>query len=283
MYKFSALILTKNEEISLPKCLNSISKVSEVIVYDSYSTDNTKKIIEEYGAHLVYRKNQDKSKPFGGDESYHRNWIFENFNFKHEWVLILDADETPSLTLLETLNSIVQIYENNPKYSPHAFSIKRIDHLFNKPLKFVQATKNYIRFVKPKFVHYERLINCDLKVDGKVSSIKDYILHFPFEKGFGNWIEKHNIYSSYEANQMKSEFNILFAKAFYNLIYSKSKSEFKRNIKILYYKLPLRPLIRFIYLYIFKLGFLDGYPGFIYAILQAFYELQISLKSGSKP
>ena len=82
---------------------------------------------------------------------------------------------------------------------------------------------------------------------------------------------------------MKSEFNILFAKAFYNLIHSKSKSQFKRNIKILYYKLPLRPLIRFIYLYIFKLGFLDGYPGFIYAILQAFYELQISLKSGSKP
>ena len=153
------------------------------------------------------------------------------FNFKNDWVLILDADETPSSSLLETLNSIVETYDNNSKYTPRAFSIKRIDHLFGKPLKYVQATKNYIRFVKPKFVHYERLINCDLKVDGEVSSIKDCIFHYPFEKGFDNWIEKHNYYSSYEAKQIKLEFNILFLKAFYNLIRSKSKSEFKRNIK----------------------------------------------------
>src|SRR6266852_1689887 len=88
----SVLIPTRNEEENIRKCINTVSWADEIWVVDSHSTDNTVEIAKSLGAQVV---------PFSWDGHGPRkkNWAFDNLPWKHEWVLIVDADEevTPAL------------------------------------------------------------------------------------------------------------------------------------------------------------------------------------------
>jgi len=89
----SVMILTKNLQLHLPGCLASVSWCDDIHVYDSGSTDNTIQIAEAAGARVTQRTYPASSAPFGGDEAAHRTWALRNIPFKHEWLLLLDADE----------------------------------------------------------------------------------------------------------------------------------------------------------------------------------------------
>ena len=142
----------------------------------------------------------------------------------------------------------------------------------------MQTSPFYLRLFRPERMHYERAINCVSIVDGPVDSIKGYLDHYPFSKGVGHWFDRHNAYSTLEARQImenrrgKTPFSV--RKAFTSLDFHQRRFHQKE----LFYRLPLRPVVKFVILYWGKRGFLDGRAGLTYALLQAIYEYMIVLK-----
>ncbi|PSB45430.1 glycosyl transferase family 2 [Cyanosarcina cf. burmensis CCALA 770] len=269
----SILILTKNEEKDLPDCLESVSWSDDVHVYDSFSTDRTVAIAEQFSAKVTQRVTDSTQSLFGGDESEHRNWGLRNIPFKYSWVFQMDADERLPAELATIIhNAVVNAGDKV------AFRVQRRDFFMDRWLKHVQASPFYVRLFRPDKMRYERIINPISIPNGSVGQLEGFINHYPFSKGISHWLERHNYYSSFEAQQIinnkvkKQTFSI--QKAFFHSDFNVRRFHQKELI----YRLPARPLIKFIILYILKRGFLDGKPGLTYALLQTFYEYTIDLK-----
>jgi hypothetical protein len=103
--------------------------------------------------------------------------------------------------------------------------------------------------------------------------LNEHIEHYPFNKGVSWWVDRHNKYSTMEALVLSNKESIKFGKLF-----SKDKSAVRSELKKILYRLPFRPAVVFIFLYVFKMGFLDGKAGFDFASLRMFYEKLIDLK-----
>jgi len=255
-------------------CLDSVAWSDDVVVYDSYSSDDTGSIARSAGARVIQRPGQNTSVAFGGDEALHRTWGIHEIKFKNPWLFVIDADErlTPEAT------AELQAIASNPDPRFVAYRIRRRDYFQGRQLCYVQTSPWYIRFFRPEFVHYERLVNPITVVDGPIGDLQHPLDHYPFSKGLSHWIARHNSYSSFEAQQ------ILLNRASqepFSLRAAFLERDFNRrrfHQKELFYRLPARPLIKFFLLYVLKRGFLDGRPGFTYALLQSIYETMIVLK-----
>jgi glycosyltransferase involved in cell wall biosynthesis len=265
MSGISVLILTKNEEQDLPGCLESLSWCDDIHVFDSKSTDKTVEIAESFGALVTVR-------PFD-NWSAHQNWGLAHIPFKHEWVYYSDADERVTPELVEALKAFVQ----NP--GPHvALRVRRRDYLMGTWLKHVTPSPFNIRFFKPRYIRYERLTNPVTVVDGPVADTPAHFNHYPFSKGFKHWFDKHNHYSTSEANQIVANRLAGEGFSFWKALFAKDANQRRFHQKELYYRLPLRPLVMFLLLYVGKRGFLDGRAGLTFATLRAIYEYMIVLK-----
>ena len=264
----SVLILTKNEEKDLPGCLESVSWSDDVVVYDSFSADRTVDIAEEFGARVIRRQFDNWSS--------HQNWGLRNIQFKYEWVFYIDADERMSPELVKSVQAAVS--------SPGdcvAFRIERRDFWGQTWLKRVQASSYYIRLFKPEFISYERLVNPVTIVDGKCGDVNGFLNHYPFSKGVNHWLERHNSYSSFEAQQIvESELHAeaSFLTLLENGLTVKDFNQRRSYQKALFYRLPARPVVKFLLFYVIRMGFLDGVAGLRYSILQSIYEYMIVLK-----
>lgn len=269
----SVLILTKNEQANLAGCLESVAWADDIHVYDSMSTDDTVPIADRFGAKVAQRGHLEAVAAFGGDEAAHRNWGLRHIRFKHPWVLQLDADERPTPELASEIERVV-------RSSPHAaYRIRRRDFLGSTWLKHAQATPFYLRLFRPDRVHYERLINPVTIVDGSIGHLDGYFDHYPFSKGYAHWIERHNWYSTLEAEQI---LETRTARKSFSLIQALTSATFHQrryHQKELFYRLPFRPWLKFFFLYVGKGGFFDGRAGMTYAVLQAIYEYFIVLKT----
>lgn len=274
MTNVSVLILTKNEQQDLPDCLESIAWSDDIQVYDSMSTDDTVKIAKNFGAVVTQRDYAENNLAFGGDEAAHRNWGLRNISFKYDWVFVIDADERMTPDLIKAVNEAV----SSPAQHV-AYSMRRRDFFMDTWLKHVQTSPFYIRLYRPEKIRYERLINSFLITDGTTGKLDGFLDHFPFSKGIDYWVERHNSYSKFEAQQiienLKLNNKFSFMKAFFEIDFHKRRFHQKE----LFYRLPFRPLIKFLLLYLGKRGFLDGRAGFTYAVLQSIYEYFIILKT----
>jgi glycosyltransferase involved in cell wall biosynthesis len=261
----SVLILTKNEQQDLPGCLESVAWSDDVHVYDSLSTDATIEIAEKFGARITKR-------PFDNWSS-HQNWGLENIAFKHQWVFYIDADERMTPELVTAVAKAVSEPSNNV-----AFRVQRRDFFLGTWLRHVQASPFYMRLFRPEKMRYERLVNPISVADGPVGEVSGYLDHFPFSKGVGHWLDRHNSYSTFEAKQIMQNRS---EGADFSLTQALTAKDFhirRFHQKELFYRLPLRPFIKFFLLFVGKRGFLDGRAGLRYATLQAIYEYMIVLK-----
>ena len=264
--KVSILILTKNEQQDLPGCLDSVALSNDIVVYDSCSTDRTQDIAALAAARIIER-------PFD-DWASHQNWGLRNISFRNPWVFCIDADERLTPEAAAELQAIA----SNPDPNFVAYRIRRRDYFQGRQLLHVQSSPWYIRFFRPEFIHYERLVNPLTVVDGPVGDLQHSLDHYPFSKGLSHWIARHNSYSSFEAQQILQN---RASQEPFSLPAAFLESDFNRrrfHQKELFYRLPARPLIKFLLLYFLKRGFLDGRPGFTYALLQSIYEAMIVLK-----
>jgi glycosyltransferase involved in cell wall biosynthesis len=260
----SVLVLTRNEQQDLPACLESVAWSDDVHVYDSFSSDATPDIARAHGASVTQRG-------FDGYASQ-RNAALSGLPFRHAWVLILDADERVPPALRDELARTVAAA---PEVA--AFRIRRRDFFMGRWLKHAQISPFYVRLVRPPQVHYEREINEVLCVDGSVGELTEPFDHFPFSKGVAHWVAKHNVYSSMEAELIAAGASgparladALFERDFH-----------RRRVaqKAIFYRLPWRPLVKWLYMMFVRGAVLDGRAGIAYAFLQAFYEYLIVLKT----
>jgi len=261
----SVLILTRNEERNLPRCLETVAWSDDVVVYDSLSTDATVAMARRHGARVVARAFDNWAA--------HQNWGLEHIDFRHPWVFYIDADERVTPELEQAMRAAVR----DPRGCV-AFRIRRRDFYLDTWLKHAQNTAYYLRLFRPERMRYERLVNPVSIVDGEVGSLGGYLDHFPFSKGIGQWLERHNGYSAFEARQIIENRRTGAPLSFRKALFARDFHERRYHQKEIFYRAPFRPLIKFLFLYGLKRGFLDGRAGLSYASLQAFYEYMIVLK-----
>jgi glycosyltransferase involved in cell wall biosynthesis len=253
----SVLIPTKNEEKSLPGCLQSVHWSDDIHVFDSFSTDRTVEIARDAGARLTQRQFDNWSS--------HQNWSLHNIPFKYPWVFYLDADERMTRELIENVAAGVRSAGETV-----AFQVQRRDFFLGRWLKHVQTTPFYMRLFRPEKMRYERLVNPVSIADGPVQPIGGYLDHYPFSKGITHWLERHNSYSTFEAIQTLSNRATHTPFSVKQAFFAKEFAERRFHQKELFYRLPARPLVKFLLLYVAKRGFLDGRAGLTYAVLQSF-------------
>jgi glycosyltransferase involved in cell wall biosynthesis len=262
----SVLILTKNEERDLPECLASVSWSDDIHVFDSFSTDATVAIAQQAGAHVHQRAFDNYAA--------HRNVALTTIPFKHHWVFIPDADERPTPELSREMQQLTLAASEEIS----AFRVRRRDFLFGTWLKHAQLSPFYIRLVRPSQVRYTRAINEVLEADGRIVELSYPLDHFPFSKGIATWVEKHNRYSTMEAELIYKQQGLRNP----SLVTALRHPDFhtrRLHQKALFYRLPARPLIKWLYMVFLRGAILDGAAGITYATLQAFYEYLIVLKT----
>ena len=262
----SVMILTRNEAANLPGCLASVAWSDDVHVLDSLSTDDTQAIATAAGARVTERAFDNWSS--------HQNWALANLPFKFPWVFYLDADERVTPELGDALQQAAAAPGDCC-----AFRVRRRDYFLDTWLKHVQTSPYYLRLFRPECMRYERLVNPVSIPSGPVGQVSGYLDHFPFSKGLGHWVERHNQYSQLEAQQIVVNRQIQAAFSARAALFERDFHRRRAQQKELFYRMPLRPLVRFLYLYVLRRGFLDGEAGYTYARLQAFYEYLIVAKT----
>lgn len=260
----SILILTLNEESNLPECLRSVAWSDDVVVLDSFSSDRTVEIAREHGARVTQRRFDNWAA--------HQNWALEQIPFKHAWVFYLDADERMTDELKEELMAIA----NETTRREVAFYCGRRNMFMDRWIRRAMPPGMIMRFFRPPHVWFERLVNPVPVIDGPHGYLKGMLVHYNFSKGVTEWIEKHNRYSAFEA--MEGMKLLRHAAGPQPTVFSSDPALRRRALKNLSFRLPCRPLLKFLYMYGWKGGWLDGRAGFAYCVLQAFYEYMIVLK-----
>ena len=263
MNPISILILTKNEQQDLPGCLASVAWSDDVHVLDSLSTDETVAIAERSGANVTPRA-------FDGYASQRNAGL--RLPFKHPWVLVLDADERIPVALHHELAAFVKTADTTVA----AARMRRRDIWWGVWLRRSQISPWYVRLVRPQCVHYEREINEVLVVNGPIADLQEPFDHYPFSKGLDHWLAKHNSYSRMEADLILSK--SIATPSWGAALWSTDFNERRVHQKAIFYRLPARPLIKLVYMLVWRRGAMDGLSGVRYAILQSIYEYMIVLK-----
>jgi glycosyltransferase involved in cell wall biosynthesis len=261
----SIYILTANEEIDIAGCIESALLTDDVIVVDSYSTDRTVEIASHYPVRIVQHHFESHGKQ--------RTWMLEAIPPKHEWVYILEADERMTPDLFQECLQAIQSEECVGYYAAERvmFMGRWIRHSTQYPryqLRLLQRGKVWF----DDYGHTEREV-----CQGKTGFLKATYPHYTCSKGLSRWIEKHNRYSTDEAIETlhQLESGTINWRA---LCFGATEVERRRALKDLSLRLPFRPIVRFLYMYFFLRGCLDGRAGFAWCTLQAFYEYLILLK-----
>ena len=258
----TALIITKNEEIHIERCINNIKKlVSDVLIIDSFSNDNTIEIAKKLNIKFIQNKFINHAKQF--------NFGLSQLSKDTDWVLKIDADEILTSSLIaEIKNKLPQLDKNiNGIYIKRhlVFQDTLIKYGRLSPVRLLRL----FRFQKGKCDN--RWVDEKIKVEGKTVQFKEYIIDQNL-KSLSEWIRKHDRYSSAEAlNYLLIKYNSLFNNIEQSQLNFETLSVVSLKSRNLYAKLPLiiRAFIIFSYRYFFCLGFLHGKAGLIYFFLQS--------------
>jgi glycosyltransferase involved in cell wall biosynthesis len=267
----SLIVPCKNEEDNIEHCLGSVPWVGEAFVIDSQSIDRTAKIAEESGAQVIQFDYQ-------GGWPKKKNWALENLVFNNEWVLILDADECLQPEAEEEIRKIIE----SSVLTHSGYWINRRYFFMGKPLKHAYFPNWNLRLFKHRLGRYEKITGDDtdsgdheihehVVVDGTTGKLKTIMDHHAFPT-IESFVEKHNRYSNWEAVVESTSKDMAGS-----LQHKGVKG--KRFLRRVFRTLPFRPTLRFLYVYLWQCGFLDGWPGYVFARLHAQYEFLSVVKA----
>ncbi len=264
------IIPTFNEELNLPHALASVMDWADAVhVVDSESTDRTREIAQQAGANAVIR-------PWLG-YAKQKNWALDNLPLQADWIFILDADEA---ILPELRDELLAIAARPVDEVPEAgFYINRYFIFLGKRIKHCGYYPSWnLRFFKRGRARYEeREVHEHMIVDGPTAFLKGHMEHND-RRGLEAYMAKHNRYSTLEAKEIVRQMHAadtgtIDAKLFGDPL------QRRRWIKhYIYPKLPAKWLFRFLFMYVLRLGVLDGLTGLRFCLFISAYELLISLK-----
>jgi glycosyltransferase involved in cell wall biosynthesis len=266
MTNYSIVVITENEESNIQHCINScVQFCDDVWVVDSYSTDKTREIAEKLGAKVV----QHTFESWGAQ----RNYALDNLQFKHAFILFLDADEQIGEDFAQELERKIRTsqYVAFDVNFDIVFLGKVLRHAHENPPVLRVISKNAGRWVSEGAREY-------CLVNGPIGRIKARIRHED-RKGIFFWLIKHIRNADREAKLLlEKKHQIKFGEAAKNNRFERRSRVVLRRV---YSALPfvIRPFLVFIYRYFIRFGFLDGYPGLVFCFLQAFwYNLIIDVR-----
>lgn len=256
----SIVILTFNEALNIQRCLDSVQWSNDIVLMDSGSTDTTVQIAEKFGARILTRKFDTFANQ--------RNYAMQRGDFRNSWVLHLDADEVVTDALRIEMQGVVE-------KSCIEFPVYKVPSriiFMDKWLKHAGMYPSYqVRFGRSEEL---RFVDCghgqrETQSVDKVGTLDAPLDHYNFSKGVNDWFLRHLRYAKAEAEQSFAEQSapIKFA----HLI-SVNSTQRRRTLKQLASYLPFRPTLRFIYVYAFRGGFLDGRAGLHYAFMMSIYQ-----------
>jgi glycosyltransferase involved in cell wall biosynthesis len=266
---FSIYILTYNEELDIAACIESALLSDDVIVIDSFSTDRTTEIANEMADRHPIRVVQHRFESHGKQ----RTWMLEAVPPKHDWVYILEADErmTPAL-FQECLQAI-----RSTEYVGY-YAAERVMFMETWIRRSTQYPRYQLRLLQHGNVWFTDYGHTEREVcQGNTSFLQETYPHYTCSKGLSRWLEKHNRYSTDEAIETLRQLESGRVN-WRDLLFGTTEVDRRRALKDLSLRLPLRPIVRFFYMYFVLGGCLDGRAGFAWCTLQAFYEYLILLK-----
>lgn len=233
MADLTALVLTYNEEKNIAGCLSSLDWVKNIIIIDSFSTDQTKEICLSYNNVQFYQ--------------HEFNNFAEQRNFglkklKTDWVLVVDADER----VTEALQ--LEITKTLKSPAAPAYKIPRKNYFLGKWIKYCGWYPDYsIRLFKSSY-HYQGLVHESPIIKEPILALQNDFIHYTYSD-LASYLAKINQYTTLDAAK-----------------------KFARNKKIGPLYLLLRPILEFIKKFILKKGFLLGSQGLILSVLSAYYQ-----------
>ena len=234
MEKISAVIICKNEERNIQRCLESLDFVEEIVVVDSGSTDRTVEICKRFTDRVFYH-------PWAG---YVEQKNYALAQATHEWVLSLDADEVVSAKLKGNIRKALK--NNKGKYN--GYRLNRHVYYLGRWINHCWYPEYKIRlFKKSKGEWVGKNLHERVKLEGKYCDLPGDLNHYTYRN-----ISQH-----------------LCTIDFFSSTAAKEKFEDGKSANL--FTLLLHPVFQFFKLYVLKRGFLDGMPGFIIAVLSAYY------------
>jgi len=261
----SILTPAKNEAGNLERCLASVAWAEEMFVVDSHSQDGTDQVARRMGAQVVQFDYQ-------GGWPKKKNWALDNLPFKYEWVLILDADEVMPAAAEAEIRQIV----TDAHHPVDGYWINRRFMFMGKWLRHAYYPNWNLRLFRHRLGRYEKLTDAntasgDNEVHehiviqgGRTARLKAELDHYAFPS-IEVFVEKHNRYSNWEAH-------VALEAGSAGATLQDEQADWRRKLKRMARHLPFRPWLRFLYVYLWQRGFLDGPEGYYFARLHGFYE-----------
>ena len=257
----SAVVLSHNEAANLPRCLRALRDCAEVVVVDDGSTDDSPRVAAECGARVVVH-------PFVSFADQ-RNWAMDAAGLRHDWVLHLDADEVVTPELLG------EIRRRLPALEAGAVGLLARKVMLGD--QWLKHSADYPVYV-PRLVH-RRGPRYAMRGHGETLEVApaasvyfaEPLLHYNFSKGWAEWRARHLRYAAAEAARIRSGGTALSLRK----LTSRDRAARRAAARALSYRLPGRPILRFLYAYGLRLGFLDGAAGWRFCRAMADYERMI--------
>ncbi len=259
----TVIVIAKNEAINIGRCLESLSNCSELIVVDDHSTDETATIAASFKARVLQH-------PFASF-AQQRNWALQNAGVKNDWVLMLDADEVATPEFLAEVDKMIR----QVPAEVVAAKVCRRTFFEGRLLRYADGFPVWImRLVKVGQAKFHDSGHGEIavpEVAGKMGVVHTPMLHYPFSHGLVSWMQRHVKYASREAELELAGRE----RASVTRLFSRQRDVRRQTLRNMSRKIPCRGSMRFIYQYVFKLGFLDGNAGYHYCRLMALYESMI--------
>jgi len=252
--------------MNIARCISCLSRAEDIIIVDSGSTDDTAKIAKATRSDV--RIFEHPFEDFGAQ----RNWALDETSPKHDWVLFVDADEFCDDAFLD---EVAEFLSDSRNYVG-AYVAGR-NYFLGRWLKYSTFFPSYqFRLVKRGEARFEKQGHGQKELmDGPHYYFEHGWRHEAFSKGVSEWIARHNWYSSEEIALMRDlqaeplrPFSIL----------SQVPTVRRGFLRRLSAKLPFVPVLMFFYMYVLRVGFLDGRPGLIYSSLMMAHKIHISAK-----
>jgi len=231
----SVVIITYNEQDNIKRCLESVRWADEIIVIDSGSYDKTLDIVRKYTNKIYIHK----------WKGYSKEKNFGILKAKNDWILSIDSDEVVSDELKDEIIKSIK----NTKFD--GFFIPRKVYFLDKWIKHCGWYPDFqLRLFKKSKGRFDesKLVHEGVKLNGKIGYLKNSLLHFPY-KDLNQYFQRFNKYTTLAANEL-----------------------FKKNKRVIFVNLILNPIFTFFKMYFLKLGFLDGFAGFVVCFLSSFYN-----------
>jgi len=260
----TAMVFTLNEEQNLPRCLESLGWCDDVIVIDSFSKDRTEEICRAAGVHF----HQHVFEGFGKQ----RNWAIDNTSPKHDWILILDADERVTDELVEEMRRLCT--ESPPGVA--AYRLKRRFYLWGRWLKHSSLYPTWVvRLVHKDRVRYINRGHAETQeVEGDIGELESDLID-ENAKGIDEWFERQNRYARKEAEfELAEETKPFDPKDLVSRDPLVRRAAHKRVAQ----RAPGRAFVYFFYSYLLRKGFKDGMDGFVFCTMRAMYQQMINVK-----